>query len=426
MAHYDVLVIGAGIIGLSTAYHIKKENTDLSVLIVDRNFATGQGETAKSLGGVRDCFSSDVNWVLATSTIDFYKHIQFELGFNINLDLISYLWLYTQTEFRNFRSVESAMKRQGVRFRILERSDLARMIPDLALDARSRQSELIGLESIYKGVQGLNCGVVSPELLVKFYENEFHKLGGEFRFGCEVKRLQLVAKDPFDLPGEPHVWQEKMFKGVETSHGTFSADNIVLVAGARTPMLLDPTGIDCFVKPKKRQIFKVGGKPLERLMNSHGFNQQETIPLTIVPKAGVHFRPVRNENCVWIAAADDFGRAFGLEEEPTAEESYYTYGIYPILSEYFPCFRDLRPTSSWAGHYDVNSLDGAPIIDRIANCVIVVGMSGSGIMKADAIGRVATALLQKEKEARLFNGFGLSVSRLGLKARAVEKEMVVL
>jgi glycine/D-amino acid oxidase-like deaminating enzyme len=140
----------------------------------------------------------------------------------------------------------------------------------------------------------------------------------------------------------------------------------------------------------------------------------------------VHFRPTRSERSFWVAAADDLGRAFKLEDEPAAEEHYYTYGIYPILSEYFPCFRDLRPTSSWAGQYDVNSLDGAPIIEKIANCVMVVGMSGSGIMKADGIGRVAAAVFEKEREAELFDASRLSVSRLGLSARAVEKEKIVL
>jgi FAD-dependent oxidoreductase domain-containing protein 1 len=426
MVHYDVLVIGAGIIGLSTAYHIKQRNPALSVLVVDGNAASAQGETAKSLAGVRDCFTSDINRLLASSTIEFYKYVQSQLNFNLNLELIGYLWLYTEAEFSNFELVEGAMKDQGVRFRVWERSELRRMIPDLVLDPRSQDSRIIGLESVYKGVQGLNCGTVSPELVAKFYENEFRKLGGKLQFGCEVKRLQLVASDSSDLPGGPHIWQEKKFKGVQTSRGSLSAETLVLATGVRTPVLLDPIGIDCLAKPKKRQIFKVSGKPVERLMNSDGFNRQDVIPLTILPKAGVHFRPVRNEKSLWVAAADVLGRAFRLEDEPAAEEAYYTYGVYPILSEYFPCFRDLRPASSWAGHYDVNSLDGAPVIDRIANCVVVVGMSGSGIMKADGIGRVAAAVFQKDNVAELFGGAGLSASRLGLTNRAVEKETLIL
>jgi glycine/D-amino acid oxidase-like deaminating enzyme len=360
------------------------------------------------------------------STIEFYKHAQSELDFNLNLELIGYLWLFTEAEFKNFESIEKVMSEQGIQFRIWERSDLANMIPELVLAPESEQSKLMGLESVHKGVQGLNCGTVSPELLAKFYENQFQEIGGELQFGCEVKRLRLEANVSLGLPGEPCIWQEKTFAGVKTSRGTISANTIVLATGVRTPLLLDPIGVDCLVKPKKRQVFKIRGMALDRLLSSKGFNEQNTIPLTILPKAGVHFRPVRSEKSIWVAAADSLGRGFMLEEEPAAEESYYTYSIYPILSEYFPCFRNLRPASSWAGHYDINSLDGAPIIDKIANSLLVAGMSGSGIMKADAIGRVAAAVFRGEEKAELYEGSTLMVSRLGLTDRAIGKEELVL
>lgn len=255
--HYDVLVIGAGIIGLSTAYHIKASHSDLSVLVIDRSAAPGQGDTAKSMAAIRDTFTSDVNRLLAGSSIAFYKHVQSQLGFNLNLELIGYLWLLTGEEAKVFESIEAEMRQQGIRFRVFDRKDLASMIPDLVLDPASEQSKLIGLGSVLKGVQGLDCGTVAPELIAKFYENEFTKLGGEFQFGTEAKALQLDAKNKLGLPGEPYVWQEKIFIGVETNHGTIHADTLVMAAGCRTPFLLDPIGIDCYVKAKKQQIFQV-------------------------------------------------------------------------------------------------------------------------------------------------------------------------
>jgi len=87
----DVLVVGAGIIGLSSAYHIKRAHPELSVLIIDRGSAAGQGDTAKSNAALRDTFTSTTNRTLARSTIDFYKHVQSDLGFNLNLDMVGYL-----------------------------------------------------------------------------------------------------------------------------------------------------------------------------------------------------------------------------------------------------------------------------------------------------------------------------------------------
>jgi glycine/D-amino acid oxidase-like deaminating enzyme len=423
---WDVLVIGAGVIGLSTAYHIKENNPQLSVLVIDRSAAPGQGDTAKSMAAVRDTFTSDVNRLLARSTIDFYKHVQSKLGFNLNLNLVGYLWLLSKNQFEAYENITNQMRKQGIRIKVVDRDELAILIPDLVLNPDTEQSKMIGLESVHKALHGLDCGTVAPELIVKFYENEFRKLGGEFEFGTEAKSLHLGAKTPLGLPGEPFVWQDKVFKEVETNRGTVSANTIVIAAGIRTPMLLDPLGIDCLVKPKKTQIFQVRGDSVERLLRTKGFNEQNTTPFTILPKGEVYFRPVPSERSFWVASAAGIGEPFKFEEEPTANESNYKYNIYPILSEYFPCFTNLRPINSWAGFYDVNSLDSTPILARISNCVLATGMSGSGIMKADAVGRMAAAISEGKEEATLFGDQRISTLQLGLTNRTVPREEFVI
>lgn len=423
---YDVLVVGAGIIGLSAAYHIKESNPSLSVLIIDRSAAPGQGDTAKSVAAIRDTFTSELNRLFASSSIDFYKHVQYELGFNLNLEMIGYLWLLSENQFKAFDPLQRRMREQGTRLRVVERSELADHIPDLVLQPSSEQSKIMGLEGVHKALLGLDCGIVSPELITKFYEDEIRGLGGEFQMGTEAKSLLIEAKDRLDLPGEPYLWQDKQFRGVDTNRGLISAETLVIAAGTRTPFLLDPIGIDCHVKSKKRQVFQIRGSGLERLLSTNGFNEQSTIPFTILPKGGLYFRPVGRERSIWVGAADEIGRPFLFEEEPSAEESYYTYNISPILSEYFPCFTNLRPASSWAGLYDINSLDSTPVVDRIGNCILAAGLSGSGIMKADAVGRLAAAIFGGKDEANLFGDRRIGTSQLGLTNRAVGKEEFVL
>ncbi|MGA2789143.1 MAG: FAD-binding oxidoreductase [Candidatus Bathyarchaeia archaeon] len=424
--HWDVLVIGAGVIGLSAAYHIKENNPQLSVLMIDRNAATGQGDTAKSMAALRDTFTSDVNRQLARSTINFYKHVQTEIGFNLNLDMVGYLWLLTEKQYTAYESFANQMLTQGIRLRLVERDELASLMPDLVLDPATEQSKILGLESIHKAVFGLDCGIVAPDLIAKFYENEFTKLGGELQFSTDAKILHLGARKPLGLPGEPFAWQDKVFKEVETNHGTILADKIVLAAGIRTAALLDPLGIDCLTKPQKNQVYQVRGENVQRLLKTKGFNPQGTVPFTILPRGEAYFRPNPGERSFWLSSAAGFGQPFKLEEEPIADEKNYTYNIYPILSEYFPCFANLRPVNSWAGFYDVNSVDFTPIVARISNCVLITGMSGSGIMKADAVGRMAAAITEGKDEAKLFGDQRISTLRLGLRNRAVPKEEFVI
>jgi glycine/D-amino acid oxidase-like deaminating enzyme len=180
------------------------------------------------------------------------------------------------------------------------------------------------------------------------------------------------------------------------------------------------------VKPRKNQLFQLGGPSLQRLLSTKGFNEQATIPFTILPKGGVYFRPVQRENSAWASAHAGLGRPFGLEEEPAAEESYYTQQVCPVLSEYFPCFTNLRPANMWAGFYDVNSLDATPIVARVENCIITAGMNRSGIMKADAVGRIAAALQDDKEEATLYGNHRIPTAQVGLVNRRVEQEKFVI
>lgn len=427
--HYDAVVIGAGIIGLATAYHLKQSNPNLSVLVIDRMHAAAQGDTAKSAGGCRDMFTSEVSLLLAKSSVDFYRYVQDEMGFNLNLEMLGYLFLLTHRKFSEFERVENRIRKEGIRVRIFERDELAELIPDLVPDPSSEQSKIIGLEQIYKGVFGQDCGIVAPELVAKFYEEQFKKLNGEFLFGIEVKTLRIEAKPTLGLPNEPYAWQEKAFSGVETNRGFIRADSIFVASGSRTSILLDPLGVDCLTKPKKRMIFRVRGEPLNRLLQTKGFSDFNVLPFTFLPKVRgfeVWIRPTRGEKSFWIGASDDIGRRYLFEDEPTAEENYYTYNISPILSEFFPCFANLRPVNSWAGLYDINALDGTPIVDQVSNCIFAIGTSGSGISKADALGRIATALFQGKTETRLFGNKRITASRIGLTNRAVDKEEFVI
>ena len=70
---FDVVVIGAGISGLSTAMHLKEGNPDLSIVVLDKQHTYGQGNTGKSAAGYRDIFKTEVNRKLASSSIEFFK-----------------------------------------------------------------------------------------------------------------------------------------------------------------------------------------------------------------------------------------------------------------------------------------------------------------------------------------------------------------
>jgi len=425
---FDVLVVGAGIIGLSCAYHIKSENPNLQVAVLDKAAAAGQGDTAKSAGAFRNVFTSEVNRLLADTSIDFYNHVQEDLRFNLDLNFVGYLWLLTSEEFRRLEGVLDSVKREGVHVKIWDREDLRDMIREINMDFAESDEEahVLGLGSIFKGLQGIKCGTVSPDLIVNFYEHEFEKIEGLVKYNTKVESLLLEPASRLGIPGEPLIWQDKKIVGVKTRTGNLFADTTIVAAGCRSSQILNGIGIDARAKPKKRQIFCLRGTKIEELLNTKGFNKHEIMPFTILPQAGVFIRPERVERGFWVGAADDLGRPFFFEEDPQAERDYYTYGIYPILSKYFPQFKDVSPTNMWAGQYDINTLDANPYIFAQPGLIVAAGLSGSGIMKADAVGRIIAALYAKREHADLYGGRKIKVGKLGVAERDVGIERFVL
>ena len=436
-ARYDIVVVGAGIMGVASAYHLQRNNPGKKILLVDRCGAAGQGNTGRSNAMFRNTFSSPDNQILADSSIDFYLHLQKELKVDLGLQEIGYLWLMDETRLSKSEPYLRRMENNGVEVALFGKERLGRLIPGMMTNfGPGGDAELMDLPPIEGGVFGPKCGRLDPDRLVRFYAGEFERAGGEVAFGSEVKKLVMAASKPLGIDGEPLVWQEARVEGISIRDGLGAdviAGTVVLAGGAWLNELLEPIGVDGHVKAKKRQLFSVyaEGAGLKKLLWTPGFNQFGLIPMVILPKAGVHFKPVNEEGCFWVACEDDLNRPFiDLPEHDlnryVPERQYYERGIYPVLTSYFPDFRDSRLKAMWAGLYAYNTMDNLPLAFRSGNLIVVGGDSGSGIMKGDALGRVVDALYRDEGEVLLHGGRSYKTSKLGVEKRDVEREEWVI
>ncbi len=432
---FDIVVVGAGVIGVSTAYYLQKNNPSKKILLVDRYLAAGQANTAMSAAAVRNMFASSTNQLLTDTSIKYFEYVQNEIGYDLMFEKIGYLWLLSEEQF-NHESVKIWMKRMkqsNISCKVYDKKQLKELIPNLNVDfAGDEEAELMNLQEVSYGLFGADCGVLDPTRLVEYYLEEFIKISKvKPRYGVDVQALIVEANPPLELPGEPFVWQKKHVVGVETNKGDIRTKTVVLATGAWANELLDPIGIDSLTKAKKRQIFVLHAEDkaeLLKVLNAKGFSEMDSIPFTILPSAGVYFRPQHQEKGFWIGCGDKFGREYKYvqtDEDLIPESAYYEDSVYPVLSKYFPAFTDARPVNSWAGGYSY-SPDRIPFVYKESGVLVVGGASGSGIMKADALARIADALYRGEPEAELFGGKTMLSTALGLKNRKVEVESVII
>ena len=432
-AKCDVLVVGAGIMGMASAYHVKKNSPEKDVLLVDRYGAPGQGNTGRSNAMFRNTFSSRDNQILSNSSIDFFGHIQDGLKVDIGLQKIGYLWLMDEAQLSKSEPYLLSMERNGIEIRRHGREDLKSLLPSMATDfGSSEEARLMSLPAVDGGVFGVKCGRLDPDKLIRFYFHEFSNLGGRSLFNTDATSIIVGPTTRLGIDGEPFVWQEHRVEGVSTRSGSIRAETVVLAGGAWENELLEPLGVECHIKAKKRQLFSVparGGR-LESLLHAKGFNPLGLLPLVILPKSGVHFKPVSDEGVFWVACEDDFREFIDRPdhdlERYQAEGGYYERSVYPILSSYFPEFTGSAVKAMWAGLYSYNTIDSTPFAFRDENLIVVGGDSGSGIMKGDSLGRIVDALYRGDDEATLYGGVPYRVSKIGFRRRDVESEEWVI
>jgi glycine/D-amino acid oxidase-like deaminating enzyme len=423
----DILVIGAGIMGLTTAYYMKKHDPTKNIVVVDKYAGPGQGNSAKSEGGFRNMFISNTNYLLADTSIDFFFNMQEEMGYDLKLEPIGYLWLFSEEQYIEVKDAIDEMKKRGIELNVYDRSQIEEMIPTLITDfGDDEEAEILGLKNIEYGVFGKKCGSLDADALVRAYEAEFIKLGGKVQYNTEVTKIHVKPVMELGIPGEPFVWQEKVITGVDSNKGEIKAETTVMACGVWASTLLDPIGLDSYMRPKKRQLFAFKDPKVEPIMKTKELNHENALPLTILPTANILLKSELTEGSIWLGCADWIPRKFELEEDPQAEEDYYTNNIYHALVMYFPNFEDVRPMNSWAGQYAVNSFDESPVIYKEAGFLYVGAGSGSGIMKGDAIGRIAASLYNGEELTELFGGRTFRVADLGVHHRRIEPEKFVI
>ena len=427
MKDYDCIVVGAGIVGLATAYHIRREAPEDKILIIDKFEGPGFGDTSKSAAAFREFFYSKMNVLLARSTIGFYQDLQKKQGVDLGIKQIGYLFLMSNSRFESLAPILKKISSEGIEYKVYSSEDLEEVGFRTHIST-DEEAELMGLEDVDIGLFVPRAGILKAENIVKFYELELKRAGVDFMYRTKVTSLILEPRKPMGIPEEPFPWQDIRVSGVKTNRGEFRAKKKVIVAtGAWSESLLNPIGIGIPIRPKKRQIFVIKAEcgDLSKLLRISKFNEEKILPFTILPR-GIYLRPEPDENAFWIGYADKIGRAYLLEENPQPEEEFYTYGIYPVLTKYVPQFIDVRPINAWAGHYDVNVIDGVPLIHEEADLIFVGGSSGSGVMKADALGRIAAATYVGKEYAELYGGIKVKTKDLSLTERKVEPEKLII
>ncbi len=356
---YDVIIIGGGVMGSSTAYHLMIADKTLNVAVIEKDPTYTRASTTLSLANAR---------------------IQFSLKQNIQI---------SQYAFEILDQFEETMAVEGFRPSIALRREGNLFIHD----ADSRQ----GAEKSLALQQGLGCDVEwwTPEKIRErfpiyttsgFEGGSFGPRDGHFDahsvlMGYKNKAQSLGAHFLKDEVVGLNVRDQKI-EGVKLKSGdTLASTFVINCAGAWAADIARTAGVEIPVIPVKRQVFA--------LDTEH--KPATPLPLTVLP-SGFFFRSETGGLLLlgWSLDEDPVGFDFTYDEDRFREI------LWPALIAFAPVFEAARLVNGWAGLYAVNTLDGNAILGEwpeLKGFYLANGFSGHGLQQAPAVGRYLAELI---------------------------------
>ena len=342
----DVVVIGAGVVGASVAYHLKELDPNLHVVVLEARAFPGTGETSKATGGVRLQFGTEANIRLSQLSLPYFQEFHERFGMDPGFRQHGYLFLTASPDRWESLQRQTELQRLcGVPTQQLAPDDIATLHPAVRVD------DLIG---------GTYCpldGSLDPHTVVQGFLTRFRDLGGEVVTDCPVTGLSTL---------DGSTWQ------VQTPEQIWTGQAVVLAAGPWTREVAAYAGVDVPVFPYQRQVFVVQRPPAA----------PSTAPLTVDVDTGWYAHTHGYE--VLLGGTDKDDRP-GLEA--TVDWDRFTR-VHEATVRRMPILVDAKVVRAYAGARSL-SPDHHPILGPVPErqgLYVACGFSGHGVMHSPAVG----------------------------------------
>ena len=371
-AHYDVAVIGAGVIGTSCAYHLVRKG--LSVALIDRNnVARGTSSHCDAVALIVDK-QPGVDAALGYASIQRFLELQNELDYDFELHQRGCLYACdTEQEMEVAAQYAKDMQADGYNVNALSPKELLEHEPFLAKD-------LVG--GLFSNIDlGLNP-----------YKLCFSFVGTVLGKGLDLYTYTDVTGIRLD--------EEKRVQGVETDKGFIPCGRVVNACGVWSPVIGRMVGVEIPVEPRKGVIlvsapsFKFCNQKVQEFgyMISK-FSNYECKRDPELEKYEVSFviEPT-DANNVLIGSSRNFaGFDISTEIEIAHVIAKRAIRFYPILKE-MTCIRTyagLRP-------FIPDHLPLITDVKQVPGYYIATGHEGDGISMAPMTGRLMAELIAGE------------------------------
>src|SRR5215471_2696153 len=142
---YDVVIVGAGVHGLAIAYYLGKNHGITNVALLDKGYLGG-GASGRNTAIIRSNYRTPQGIAFYDESVKLYERLALELDYNVMFSQQGHLTLaHTERGVTTLRERAETNKLLGVDSRLIDRKEIARLIPGLDLSEHAHQPVLAGL-----------------------------------------------------------------------------------------------------------------------------------------------------------------------------------------------------------------------------------------------------------------------------------------
>lgn len=363
MESYDVIVAGAGIVGLSTAWRARKAGA--RVLVLEKG-PTAYEASSRATGFISLRGETPAESPLAQVAEKLWDRLDDDLGYPTEWTQKGRLWTaMTPREYEELKVTFQSFQKTDIVFEFIDGKACRSLVPSLT-------PETLG------GIYTPRSGHANPQRASQAFAWALQDLGGDIREHTPV--LEVLAEGG-------------RVKGVRTPQGDIHAGSVVLCAGAHSTALLAPLGLRFPVAPVRLEAFITTPVPplFDEALVAHGLAIRQTRRGNIHVNGGPH---------EWLEA--------GAANEMPKPTTPIVRNIARRLFEVFPSLRGAQMLRSWAGVIDVTP-DQITLLHAFdsPDGLIAVSSAGHGFGMSPALGMALSDLALHRKTDLPISGLTL-------------------
>ena len=347
----SIVIIGGGVMGASTAYHLARRGVK-DVVLLEKDTFFGLGATGRCAGGIRYQFATEVNVKLSIQSLQMLEELEAETGQPAPIRKCGYLIITTrESDIPVFKRNVELQHSLGVMTQWLSGDEARKMIP------------LCVFPDAIAGTFHPKDGLADPNSVVMGYINAARRLGAKCLTDVEVTGMHVSSGG---------------LAGVATNKGNIATRTAINCAGPWSALIGEMAGVKVPVSPVRRQWLTT--TPLPRV--------PPDFPFVIDFAQSLYFH---REGDGLLTGMSDPNQAPGYDQN--VDDAWELVHMEAALKR-LPLLEAAGVASRLAGLYEVTP-DAHPIIGPtpLGGFYLLTGFSGHGFMHGPICGKLMAEII---------------------------------